>query len=101
MNWKQKLAEQYGYKSFDDMGATERSMVEWIEQNVTTFQKVQINVTQSHTEFILATGEKYSDGREEWYRFPYWLKKVGDNSYELAMPEDLPLAIKLLAKPTE
>lgn len=34
MNWKQRLAEHFGYKSFDDMDTTDRSIAEWIEKNV-------------------------------------------------------------------
>jgi hypothetical protein len=34
MDWKQKLAEHFGYKSFDELNTAERSVAEWIEKNV-------------------------------------------------------------------
>ncbi len=34
MNWKQQLAEHFGYKSFDEMDTAEQSIAEWIENYV-------------------------------------------------------------------
>lgn len=34
MNWKQQLVNYFGYKSLDDMPTRERSIAEWIENNV-------------------------------------------------------------------
>lgn len=33
-DWKQKLADYLGYKSFDDLDTAESSVANWIEKNV-------------------------------------------------------------------
>lgn len=43
-DWKQKLAEYFGHKSFEDFNTDEKSIAEWIEVNVIN----KIFVPQTH-----------------------------------------------------